>query len=125
MAGLTYDTAALIAADRDEQRMWAIHRRALERGHAPTVPAAVLVEGWRGGASTARLLLGCQVEPLDATAARASGSLLGRAPAGPSAVDATVVEGALRRGDAVVSSDPQDLTRLAGGIGRRVDVIPV
>lgn len=64
MSGLTYDTGALIAAERGDRRMWALHRRALERGAAPVVPAPVLVEGWRGNVQTARLLQGCQVEDL-------------------------------------------------------------
>ena len=73
MTGLTYDTGALIAAERSDRRMWALHRRALERGAAPVVPAPVLVEGWRGSVQTARLLQGCQVEDLDQPAARAAG----------------------------------------------------
>jgi hypothetical protein len=37
-------------------------------------------------------------------------------------VDACVVEGALRRDDLVVSSDPDDMQRMAGAVGRRLDV---
>lgn len=29
---MTYDTGALIAAERNDRRLWALHRRALERG---------------------------------------------------------------------------------------------
>jgi hypothetical protein len=138
VTGLTYDAGALVAADRGDRRVWALHRRALERGVTPTVPAAVLVETWRGGTWLARLLAGVEVEPLDEEHGRAAGVLLGgRASEGvrgatgrrrrgtPSAVDATVVEGALRRRDAVVTGDRRNLEQLAEGAGRRLAVIAV
>jgi hypothetical protein len=37
-------------------------------------------------------------------------------------VDACVVEGALRRMDLVVSSDEEDLQRIAGAVGRRLEI---
>ena len=49
MSGLTYDTGALIAAERDNRLMWALHRAALARGVKVTVPAGALGEAWRGG----------------------------------------------------------------------------
>lgn len=125
MTGLTYDAGALIAAERGDRRMWALHRRALERGVVPRVPAPVLLEAWRGRAEMARLLAGTVVEPLEATAARAAGVLLARAGEGPSPVDAAVVESALRRQDAVVTSDRADLEQLATGAGRRLAVVDV
>ena len=66
--GITYDTGALIAADRGERRMWARHRTLLARREVPTVPAPVVAQSWRGGGRQvllARLLAGCQVEVLD------------------------------------------------------------
>ena len=62
--GLTYDTGALIAADRDYRLMWALHRAAIVRGLPPTVPVGVLAEAWRGGPQhrLSRLLKGCNVE---------------------------------------------------------------
>ncbi|MBO0843566.1 MAG: PIN domain nuclease, partial [Nocardioides sp.] len=67
MSGLTYDTGALIAAERDARDLWALHEAALRRGVVPTVPAGVLGEAWRGGpqAKLSRLLKGCRTEPLD------------------------------------------------------------
>ena len=47
MSGLVYDAGALVAADRNNRRMWALHRRALERGIVPQVPATVLIQTWR------------------------------------------------------------------------------
>lgn len=126
--GLTYDTGALIAADRRDHRMWAIHRRALVRGIHPTVPAAVLVEAYRSSkqSSLMSLLDGCVVEPLTVSRAQGAGMLLGDcAVSGIEAADATCVEGALRRGDAVVTSNRTHLAALADGAGRKLDLIPV
>lgn len=71
--GVTYDTGALVAADRGERRQWARHKALLARREVPTVPAPVLAQAWRGGnrqAILARLLSGCDVETLDRTQAR-------------------------------------------------------
>ena len=122
--GVTYDTGALTAADRGERQMWARHRALLTLREVPTVPAPVVAQGWRGGsrqALLARLLVGCNVEALDDGQARAVGSLAARAKA-TDVVDACVVEGALRRHDLVVTSDPADLTRIATAAGRRLEV---
>lgn len=122
--GVTYDTAALIAADRGERRMWARHRALLVAREVPTVPAPVVIQAWRGGgrqARLARLLAGCDVEVLDDDRARVAGTLLGRAGS-TDAVDACVVEGALRRRDLVVSSDEADLTAIATSVGRAIVV---
>jgi hypothetical protein len=58
--GLVYDTGALIAAESNDRRMWALHARALQRGVLPVVPATCLVEAWRGAKQPAlsRLLDG-------------------------------------------------------------------
>jgi hypothetical protein len=121
---VTYDTGALVAADRGERRMWARHRTLLQRREVPTVPAPVLAQGWRGGARQAllaRLLVGCEIEALDDTQARLVGTLA--ASAGDSdVVDVTVVEGALRRNDLVISSDADDLRSIASAIGCRLEV---
>jgi predicted nucleic acid-binding protein len=111
--GLTYDTGALIAAERNERRIWALHRRSLERGIVPTVPAGVLAQGWRGGPQhqLSRLLAGCRVEPLDESRARSAGAVCGAAGSSD-VVDAAVIVGAAARGDIVVTSDPDDLRRL-------------
>lgn len=117
MPGITYDAGALIAAERSDRRLWALHRRALERGMVPTVPAGVLGQGWRGGpqAQLSRLLGGCRVEDLDEARARSAGAAC--AAAGTSdVVDAAVVVGAATRGDLVVTSDPGDLTMLRNGL---------
>jgi hypothetical protein len=122
--GVTYDAGALMAADHGERKMWARHRALLELRQVPTVPAPVVAQGWRGGsrqARLARLLVGCQVERLDDSQARRVGELLAKA-ARTDVVDAAVVEGALRRNDVVVSSDPHDLHSLAAAIHRHLEV---
>lgn len=116
--GVTYDTAALVAAYRGERRIWARHRALLALRTVPTVPAPVVVHGWRGGgrqALLAQLLRGCDVEALDDDRARAVGALAAKAGASD-VVDACVAEGALRRHDLVVTSDPEDLQGFADAV---------
>jgi hypothetical protein len=122
--GVTYDAAALVAADRGERRSWARHRALLALREIPTVPAPVVAQVWRGGSRQARLsrlLVGCNVEPLDDPQARRVGELLAKARS-TDIVDGTVAEGALRRRDLVVSSDAKDLTSLAAAVNLRLEV---
>ncbi|MHB1592565.1 MAG: hypothetical protein ACYCO9_07185 [Streptosporangiaceae bacterium] len=124
MSGVTYDSGALIAAERGERRMWARHRALLLRRVVPLVPAPVVAQCWRGTprqAQLARLLAGCEVESLDDVRARAAGTLAGRAHT-KDVVDASVVEGALRRDDLVISSDHDDLNSIAAAASRRLDL---
>ena len=125
--GLVYDTGALIAAERDDRRMWALHARALQRGVRPIVPAGCIVEAWRGRRqhSLARLLTGCEPEALTDDRARAAGALRRNAAAGGGPVDATVAETAIRRRAAVVTSDRADIERLGSSARRRVVIIDI
>jgi hypothetical protein len=121
---VTYDSGALIAADKGERRMWARHRALLLRRVVPTVPAPVVAQSWRGTnrqALLARLLSGCAVEALDDTRARSAGALAARA-ATTDIVDACVVEGTLRRRDLVVSSDAGDLRSIASAVGEQIEI---
>lgn len=123
---LTYDAGALIAAAKGERRVWSIHQRALMRGDRPVVPAGVLVEVYESGEpALERFLRGCHIDPLTEVLARATGTMLRESAVDADAVDACVVEGALRRRDAVVTSNAGDLTALADGVGRKLAVIPV
>jgi hypothetical protein len=122
--GVTYDAGALIAADRGERRMWARHSALLARRLVPTVPAPVVAQSWRGSArqvQLARLLVGCDVEALDDGHARSVGALAARAGI-TDIVDACVVEGAVRRRDLVVSSDPGDLQLIAAAVDERLEI---
>lgn len=125
MSNLVYDTGALIAAERNDRRVWLIHKRALQRDAQPVVPAGVVTEGWRGNSpNTARFLEGTEVDVLTNERARRAGELL----AGVTdieAVDAMVVETAFRRGASVLTSNRKHLIALAGGVGRKLDLIQV
>ncbi len=122
--GVTYDAGALVAADRGERRTWARHRALLSGRVVPTVPAPVVAQTWRGGGRQAllsKLLVGCDVEVLDHGQGRRVGSLAAKA-ATTDIVDASVVEGALRRVDLVISSDRSDLEAIAAAAGLSLDV---
>jgi predicted nucleic acid-binding protein len=110
---LVYDTGALLA-ERGDRTMWALHRRGLDRAGQPVVPAVVLGQAWRGGPQPqlSRLLKGCVIESFDENAARAVGRVL-REAGTCDVVDAHVVLTALRYRAAVLTSDPDDLQRLA------------
>ena len=122
MGGVTYDTGALIAAERNDRRMWALHAGFLAEEVTPFVPAAVLAEAWRGGArqaSLSRLLALCVVEPMDEPVARDVGVLMGKSRH-DDVVDVAVVESALRRGDAVVTSNRGHIAAIAGSVRSRL-----
>jgi hypothetical protein len=122
MAGVTYDTGALIAAERNDRRMWALHAGLLAEEVVPVVPAPVLAEAWRGGprqASLARLLAMCDVEEMSVEQARNVGVLAGKAEH-DDIVDVAVVEGAVRRGDAVVTANRSHIAKIASATGKKI-----
>ena len=124
MNGVTYDTGALVAADRNDRRMWALQAGFLALEVSPTVPAPVLAEAWRGGgrqASLARLLALCTTESLTEEQAKSVGTLAARARH-DDIVDVTVVEGAIRRQDAVVTSNPTHIRMIADAIRSRLTI---
>lgn len=124
--GLTYDTGALIAAERDDRIFWSLHRAALGRGIAPTVPVGVLAEAWRGGPQhhLSRLLKGCRIEGMHEGQAREVGVLIGRSGLAD-VVDVAVAEGALRRRDAVVTSNRAHIEQVADVGGRSIPIYDV
>lgn len=123
MNGVTYDTGALIAAERDSRSVWRLHRRMIERGVKPTLPTVVLGQAWRGGpqARLSRLVNGCRVEPFTEAQARAAGAALA-ASEGRDLINAAVVITALARNDLIVTSDPDDLRRIADSLGRAIEL---
>lgn len=124
MDGVTYDTGALIAADRNDRRMWALHAGFLALEVSPTVPTPVLAEAWRGGprqASLARFLALCTTESLTEEQAKVVGALAARADH-DDIVDVTVVEGAVRRRDAVVTSNPTHIRKVADATRTRITI---
>lgn len=123
MNGVTYDTGALIAAERGSRSVWRLHRRMIERGMQPTLPTVVLGQAWRGGpqARLSRLVHGCLIEPFTEQQARAAGAALTRSGSSD-LIDAAVVTTALERNDMIVTSDPDDLRRIASALGRSVEL---
>lgn len=121
MTGVVYDTGALLAAERRDARLWALHDEVLARDVVPLVPVVVLAQAWRGGpqASLSRLLRGCNVEPDTEALGRAAGRAC--AVAGTAdVVDAIVVVTALLHDAAVFTSDPSDLGAIADALQSRV-----
>lgn len=124
MSTIVYDAGALIAAENGDERMWAIHQRALARGVQAVVPATVLAEVWRGARRQHRLgqfVQSCCVEGFSAECAKAAGVLLSTASHG--VIDASVVECALRRGCPCVTGNRSHLVDLAGT--RRINIIDI
>ena len=122
MGGVTYDTGALVAAERNSRQIWALHAGYLAEEVIPTVPAAVLAEAWRGGsrqASLSRLLRMCDTEPMSEELGRNVGVLAGKS-GHDDVVDVSVVEGAVRRGDAVVTSNMTHIRKVADAAGVRL-----
>ena len=117
MSGITFDAGGLIALDRDDRRVLALIARATERGMRITIPATALAQAMRNPARQARLRrlirqAGTDLIPLDGPDATAVGLLLART-ATADIVDAHVVICAQRAGQAVVTSDPDDLSGIA------------
>lgn len=121
MTAAVYDTGALVAAERRDARMWALHDELLTRGIVPIVPVVVLAQAWRGGpqASVSRLLRGCRVVADDEATGRAAGAACARARLSD-VVDALVVVTALVHQAAVFTSDPDDLAALADALDASV-----
>lgn len=121
MSGVVYDSGALVAAERNDRRLWADHRVRLEAGLVPVVPAPVVAQVSRSPrqAQLRRLLRGCEVLALDEPMAHAVGQLLGRSRT-VDIVDATVVTVAIAEQAAIVTSDQDDIARLATAAGARL-----
>ena len=124
MAGLTLDTGALVAADRNSAPSGRSSRRLRSGRWSRSSPPR---SSPRPGAAPrqarlSQLVKACFVEPLEEDLAKAAGELLGRAK-GSDVVDAAVVAGAAGRGDLVVTSDAKDLRRLAAEAVGTVEVI--
>lgn len=115
---IVYDTGALVAGERSDRTLWALHDAVLRDGVSPLVPTTVLAQAWRGGrqANLARLLKGCVVVPFDDPLARATGDLIGAAGTSD-IVDASVVALAGGLDAAIVTADVRDLEHLGSTAG--------
>ena len=126
MSALVLDAGAFIAVECGDRAMMA----RLEAAEADEIglrtSAIVVAQVWRDPAGRqaqlARLLRAVDVRVVDDRLARDAGALLGQAgTADP--IDATVVLVA-ESGDHLLTSDPEDLRRLAETAGVRVAVVP-
>jgi predicted nucleic acid-binding protein len=118
MAGLTFDTGALIGLERRRHAMRMVLATAHKHGIPIVVPSVVIAEWWRRGnreKERAKLLRGFRVEPLTEVIARLAGIAVGLVP-GAGALDAIVMASASLRSDTVYTSDPDDLTALRDGL---------
>jgi hypothetical protein len=124
---LVLDSGALIALERNDLATWRRLKSALRAGSIPVAHGGVVGQAWRGAgprhALLSRALAGIEVRPLDEALGRAAGELLARA-GGTDVIDAALVLLA-EDGDLIVTSDPDDLERLAAAAGRHVELVPV
>jgi len=121
--GLTLDSGALIAAEKQSERFWKVWAVAVKRSAHVTIPTVVLAQAWRGNSPIiARLLQACDVEGLDEPRARRIGRLLA-ATRTRDVIDAAVVVGAVARGDAILTSDPDGIGRLVAGMDSTIPVL--
>lgn len=116
MNGFTFDAGGLIALDRDDRRVIVLLVRATELGMRVTVPATALAQAIRNPARQTRLSrlirqTGTDLAALDGRDATAVGLLLAKSGTAD-IVDAHVVICAQRTGQAVVTSDPDDIARI-------------
>jgi predicted nucleic acid-binding protein len=114
--GVTLDVGALIALDRDDRRVVALLVRAQETSARVTIPAPALAQAVRNPARQARLARlvrqpATDVVALDRADATGVGRLLSSSGTAD-VVDAHVVLCARRTGQAVATSDPDDLHHL-------------
>jgi predicted nucleic acid-binding protein len=126
MSAVVYDAAVLVAADRNERRVWAEHKARLEFGVIPFVPAPVVAQVSRSPrqAQLRRFLTGCAVVPLGEREAHEAGRLLGLTRTAD-VVDAVVVTTALRQKATILTGDRVDMERLVRASGREVAVVAV
>jgi hypothetical protein len=116
MPGLTLDSGALVAFERNSRYAVSLLTRALANGLPLTIPAGVVGQVWRDGrrqARLARLLASSnvEVEPLDEVRAREAGQLCGLRGTSD-VIDASVVLCARARQQRILTSDLDDLRRL-------------
>lgn len=116
MQGLTLDSGALLALDRNSRRVVVLLARAAQTSSPVTVPATALAQAIRHPQRQARLARLVRqptttVVPLDRVDATGVGRLLA-ASRTSDIVDAHVVICGRRYGQRIVTSDPDDLRAL-------------
>jgi uncharacterized protein YllA (UPF0747 family) len=118
---LVLDTGALIAYERGSRTVQAFLERAYRQSDDVRTTTAVVAQGWHGDklqVQLARLLRGTDERDLTSEQARRVGRLLRQSDTAD-VVDGTVVDVA-QDGDEVLTSDPDDIRRLAAAAGKRL-----
>jgi predicted nucleic acid-binding protein len=115
--GVTFDAGGLIALERNDRRVLALLARAKEVGAKITIPATALAQVMRNPSRQVRLMrlirhTVTRIAALDGPDATAVGMLLARTGTADIA-DAHVAVCASRSGQAVLTSDADDLRRIA------------
>jgi hypothetical protein len=122
MKHIVYDSGALIAAAKNNQRFLWRHRQVCASGITVLVPAGVLAQCWDDRPSAARLhrlLNGCTVLPMTEATAKAAGSLC-RRNGTSDVVDASVVFTSIAYDEApIVTDDLADIRALADCANRK------
>jgi hypothetical protein len=117
-----YDAGALVAADRNDRAVWAHHTARLELGIVPITTAPVIAQASRSPrqAQLRRFLRGCHIRDFTKDDSHPVGALLAKSNTadivGAHLVLATADD------DTVITSDPDDVRRLAGALNRRIRI---
>ena len=112
MNPLTLDTGALIAIERNRQRMVTMFKYARVSGREVLVPAVCVAEWWRGRTDLRQDLLDAvRVVHTDDALVKTAGEAIG-AVRGAGCIDALVMAVAARHDGIVFTSDVGDLSRL-------------
>ena len=125
---MVLDAGALIHVEGNPRgRVYGACRDALEAGIPALLPTVVLAQVWRASPRQAPLSVlrrMCRTVPFTEDVAEAVGRLL--AVSGTAdVVDAAVIVAAISHGGAVLTSDPNDLRKLADAAGMPVPLIVV
>jgi hypothetical protein len=112
MSAFTLDTGALIALERNRQRMVAIFKTAKADKIPVVVPSMCVAEWWRGRTDVReKILAAVIVEHTDNMLIRLTGEALASVPKA-ACIDALVMATAARRGGVVFTSVVDDLVQL-------------
>jgi hypothetical protein len=124
---LILDAGAFVAVERGTRDVLALIKKERLAGRFPVTHGGIVGQVWRGGnhrqVPVARLLASTTIIPIDDDLGRSAGMLLAEAGS-DDVLDAAVVLLATD-GDNILTSDPDDLTRLAIHAGTHIEIIPV
>jgi hypothetical protein len=125
VSALILDAGAFVGVDRNDRAVLARLAAAQRNGLELRTNSMVVAQVWRDRqgrqANLARLLQAVKVQPIGDQEGREAGALLGQTGTAD-AIDATVVLLA-HPGDRILTSDPDDLTKLAEAAKCRAVVV--